>query len=196
MNNHQHQYIPVRDLYKSYCQAVETQLLNLSALFVIFIIFQSYWWFLSKPYLTQLLHPISQSKTRIYSCPMIVNNIQSIACHKWSSKHQYSRKSNPWVLCQKSHGVSTMKFKSWTFLVMVQAPHWLFLITYLHLRAWDTGGGLLNATKSWNPTRINIARPILECLKENCFLPYFSITCISKGKYVMVKKILRLLQYL
>ena len=101
-NNHQHQYFPIRNLYKYSCQVIDNQLLNSSALFIIIIICHYSWYFLFKPDLTWLMLPISQSKTIIYSCPMIVHQIQGIACHKVSSQNQYARKINPWVLRQKS----------------------------------------------------------------------------------------------
>ena len=41
---------------------------------------------------------------------------------------------------------------------------------------------------------MDIARTILACLKEKCFLPDFSRTCTAKAKAVMEKKNLRLLQ--
>ena len=66
------------------------------------------------------------------------------------------------------------------------------------LRLGSGGGGrcgLLNSTKTCKTTRINIAKNILKCLKEKCFLPYFSRSCTAKAKAVMVKKKLRLLQY-
>ena len=91
-----------------------------------------------------------------------------------------------------------MECKSLTFLAMGQAPHWLSLLPYLHLRSWSQGGSgrcvLLNAAKTWNTTRINIASTILAFLKEKCFLPYFSITCTVNAKAIMVKKKLSLLQ--
>ena len=55
--------------------------------------------------------------------------------------------------------------------------------------------GLLNVAKTWNTTRMNIAMTILECLKEKCFLPYFSRTFTAKAKAIMAKKHLRLLPY-
>ena len=45
INNYQHQYIPIRDLYKSSFQVVENQLLNSSAPFIIIIICHSCWYF-------------------------------------------------------------------------------------------------------------------------------------------------------
>ena len=81
-----------------------------------------------------------------------------------------------------------MQCESWIFLAVGQAPHWLFLPPSLDLRSWGQGGGgrcgLLNSDKTWNITRINIARPILACLKEFFSLPYFSRTCTAKEKAV------------
>ena len=55
-------------------------------------------------------------------------------------------------------------------------------------------GGILNSAKTWKTTRMNIARPILECLKEKCIIPDFSRTYTPKENYVMVKKQLGMLQ--
>ena len=81
-NNHQYQYISIHNLYKSSGQEVENQLPNSSDLFTIIIIFHSSWYIFFKPDLTRLLLPISQSKTRISPCPMILHQIQGITCHK------------------------------------------------------------------------------------------------------------------
>ena len=76
----------------------------------------------------------------------------------------------PWVLRQNFCVVSPMQWESWTLLEMGKAPHWMFFLTYIHLSAWDQGGvggcGLLSATKIRKNTIMNIARPILACLKE------------------------------
>ena len=55
--------------------------------------------------------------------------------------------------------------------------------------------GLLNSSKTWKTTRMNIARSKLAWLKEKCFLPYFSRTFTAKENDVTVNDILRLLQY-
>ena len=67
--------------------------------------------------------------------------------------------------------------------------------SYSHLGSGKGGRcGLLNFSKTWKTTRMNIARPILACLKETFFLPVFSRTCTAQSKAVMVKKKLMLLQ--
>ena len=104
-----------------------------------------------------------------------------------------------WVLRQKFCGWSPMKFEYWNFLMMGQAPSWLFLLPSLclHILYQGLGGwyGLLNSAKTWKTTRMNISIPILACLKEKCFLPDFSRTCTAKANSVMVKKPFRLLHY-
>ena len=123
---------------------------------------------------------------------MIVRQIQGIPAIKDHPQHHSSRNSNPWVLHQKVCGVSPIQCIYWNFLEMGQSPPWLFLRPYLHLRAWDQGGGgrcgLLNVTKTWNTTRMNIDRTILVCFKEKCFLPSLSRICTANAKAVMVKK--------
>ena len=108
-NNHHHQYIPIHNLYKSSFQVVENQLLISSALIIIIYLFSLFLIFLSKPYLTRLLLPIYQSKTRISSFPMRVHQIQVFACPKGSAQNKSSRKRKPRVLRQKLCGVSPMK---------------------------------------------------------------------------------------
>ena len=106
---------------------------------------------------------------------------------------------NPWGLHQKDCGVSTMKCKYWNFLALGQDPHWLCLLPYLNICAWDQGlggrCGVLNTAKTWKTTKMKIYRTILACLKENCFLPYLSRKFTDKENGVMARKQLRLLQY-
>ena len=96
------------------------------------------------------------------------------------------------MLHEKDCGLSTMQYKSWNLLAMGQDPHWLFLLPYLNICAWDQGVGercgVLNTAKTWKTTRMKIDRTILACFKEKFFLPYFSITCTDKANDVMAKK--------
>ena len=116
-NNHQHQYIPRHNLYKSSCQAVENQLLK-NQLSLSSLLFATIPDFFSKPDLTRLWIPISQSKTIISYCPMIVHQIKGIACHKRSFQNQYSSKSKPRVLHQEVCVLYPMQCKYWNFLAM------------------------------------------------------------------------------
>ena len=155
--------------------------------------------FFPKPDLTRLLPPISQYNNIISSWPMILHQIQVIACHKGSVHRQSDIKSKPWVLRQTFCGLSPMQCIPWNLMVMGLATHWLVILPSLHLCAPYQGlfgmCGLWTATKTWNTIRIFIASKIGACLKEKCFLTAFSITCTSKAKNFMVMKKLSMLQY-